>query len=284
MGRVGLIVLDGALGTLLEARGVPTPAPLWSAWAIRGAPDALAGIHREYAAAGATVHTAATFRTAPRTAGAEADALTREAVGLARASVPIDHLVAGSLAPIEDCWHPERAPADAYPLHLAQAERLASYGADLVLVETFANVNELVDAVRAARTTGLPVWASLTPGFDGTLLTPAALAGGALRAAQAGASIVLVNCLPAAGAAPWVDALAGTGLPWGVYANAGPAADGLRDGTPGGDRRYAEHAARWLRQGARVVGGCCGVGPAAIKAVGDLSNLRQAVDGATDDS
>ncbi len=284
MGRVGLIVLDGALGTLLEARGVPTPAPLWSAWAVRGAPEALAAIHTEYATAGATVHTAATFRTTPRAAGGDADALTREAVAITRASVPHGHRVAGSLAPIEDCWHPERSPVDAYPLHLTQAERLAWSGVDLLLVETFANVRELVDAVAAARTTGLPVWASLSPGYDGSLLTPSALAVGALRAAGAGASVVLVNCLPAASAAAWVRALAGTGLPWGVYANAGPTEDGLQDGTPGADRRYAEHAARWLLQGAQVVGGCCGVGPAAIKAVADLSNLRQAVDGATDDS
>jgi len=62
------VILDGALGTELARRGVPTPLPLWSAAAIDSAPQVLSAIHRDYAEAGATVHTANTFRTGPWTA------------------------------------------------------------------------------------------------------------------------------------------------------------------------------------------------------------------------
>ena len=50
-----IVLLDGPVGTELAARGVATPPPLWSAAAIDAAPDVLAAIHRDYAAAGATV-------------------------------------------------------------------------------------------------------------------------------------------------------------------------------------------------------------------------------------
>ena len=66
-----LTLLDGPLGTELDARGVSVALPLWSAGAIDSAPEVIAAIHREYAAGGATVHTANTFRTKRRAAGEE---------------------------------------------------------------------------------------------------------------------------------------------------------------------------------------------------------------------
>jgi S-methylmethionine-dependent homocysteine/selenocysteine methylase len=59
-------VLDGPLGTVLVRRGVALPAPGWSAHALDVAPDVVAAIHRDYVAAGATVHTTNTFRTKRR--------------------------------------------------------------------------------------------------------------------------------------------------------------------------------------------------------------------------
>lgn len=279
-----LIVLDGPIGTMLEHLGVPTPPPLWSGHAVRHAPRALADLHRAYARAGATVHTAATFRTAPRTAGADADALTREAVALCRDAVPEGHRVAGSLAPLLDCWRPDLAPADPGPEHARQAERLATAGVDLLLVETFASPREAIAATRAAVRTGLPVWTALTPGFALDLLSPTELAQAARAVVNEGASRVLVNCLPAARAAPWIAALAAAGHPWGVYANAGGPEEGLRHGTPGAAARYAALAADWVRQGAEVIGGCCGTGPAHITALASLANGSQEVDDRADDS
>ena len=62
-------ILDGPMGTELGARGVATPGPLWSAEGLVHAPGVVAAIHRDYAAAGASVHTANTFRTKRRQAG-----------------------------------------------------------------------------------------------------------------------------------------------------------------------------------------------------------------------
>ena len=66
---MSITIVDGPMGTQLIERGVPTPAPLWSAWALLNRPEEGKRIHREYAAAGATVHTANTFRTKRRSMG-----------------------------------------------------------------------------------------------------------------------------------------------------------------------------------------------------------------------
>ena len=63
---MSIVILDGPMGTELLARGVPTPTPGWSAHALDAAPEVVASIHRDYAAAGAVVHTTNTFRTKSR--------------------------------------------------------------------------------------------------------------------------------------------------------------------------------------------------------------------------
>lgn len=259
-------LLDGPLGTELARRGVPIDGPGWSARAIDAAPDVIRAIHADYAGAGATVHTAATFRARPADVGPRWAALAATAVALARSAVPPHHAVAGSLAPLADCYRPDLSPPDAGPAHRELAVCLADVGVDLLLVETFANPREAAAAVRAAASTGLPTWCALTPGFRGDLLDPRAMADAARACADEGASAILVNCGPAATAIRWVEALAGIPRPLGVYANAGPADDGVGwSGAPDEPGRYLDHARRWVAAGATLVGGCCGTRPAHVR-------------------
>ena len=84
-------LLDGPVGTELERRGLKLPPPLWSARAIEDAPELLREIHADYAAAGARVHTANTFRTDPWTLGKvgreeESDRLKAYYAGLDKAA------------------------------------------------------------------------------------------------------------------------------------------------------------------------------------------------------
>jgi S-methylmethionine-dependent homocysteine/selenocysteine methylase len=262
-----ITILDGPLGTELAARGVPTPAPAWSAFALDHAPEVVAAIHRDYAAAGAAVHTATTFRTRPRQVGDGWEDLARRAVALARGAVPPGHRVAGSLAPLEDCYRPDLSPRDPRPEHRALARVLASAGVDLLLCETFPHVGEALVAVEEAVATGVETWASFTAGPDGSLLTPAEIEEGACEAARRGAAAVLVNCTAATRILPYVERLASAGVPFGVYANAGSPDEGLGwTGAPDA-ARYAELARTWARAGATIVGGCCGTGPAHIRAI-----------------
>jgi S-methylmethionine-dependent homocysteine/selenocysteine methylase len=275
------VILDGAVGTELWGRGIDTAGALWSANAIDRAPDVLASIHRDYAAAGATVHTAATFRTKRRSAGESWERLARRAVAIARGAVPEGHRVAGSIAPLEDCYRPDLAPTDSSLLareHGELARTLVDAGVDLLLVETFAAPHEALAATKACVTTGTETWVALTAGPHGDLLSPEALAEAARRCVDAGARAVLVNCVPATKTLPYVEALARVGAPFGAYANAGDKEEGLgwvkAKDARGPALRYAELARAWASAGATILGGCCGTGPTHIEALAQILSVR----------
>jgi len=262
---MAITILDGPLGTELLTRGVPTPLPGWSAHALDTHPSVVADVHAAYANAGATVHTTNTFRTRPRVMGAPWRDMARRAAELTRSAIPPGHRVAGSIAPLEDCYRPDLSPPDPGPEHAELARVLADAGCDLLLCETFPHAGEALAAVEAALGTGLPVWLSLTAGPNADLLTPTQLADGARRAVGLGAAAALVNCVPAARTLDYVDALAqavGDRVPIGAYANAGSPDDrmGWRS-DPSLPARYADAAEAWIRAGATIVGGCCGTGP-----------------------
>ncbi|KPK15777.1 MAG: hypothetical protein AMJ62_08425 [Myxococcales bacterium SG8_38] len=263
-------ILDGAIGTELVLRGVALDGADWSARAITGAPEVLAQIHADYARAGATLHTANTFRTQPRVCGDGWEAALRSAVHIARRAIPAGCQVLGSMAPVEDCYRPDLSPgAAARSEHRKIAEALAQAGCDILLCETFANRDEALAAAEEAVRTGLPAWLSLTAGPFAELLTPARLGEIARDAARVGIARLLVNCIAATKMQPYVDAIASVGLPIGAYANAGAEQEGLgwAATSPEAAEAYADLAEGWVAAGASVVGGCCGTGPEHIKAL-----------------
>ncbi|MEM9730234.1 MAG: homocysteine S-methyltransferase family protein [Myxococcota bacterium] len=264
-------ILDGAMGTELGLRGVSLEGSAWSAQAIVDAPTTLSEVHTAYAEAGATVHTANTFRTQPAL-GPSWRGMLVDAVAIAKRAVPDGHVVLGSLAPVEDCYRPDLSPgARARDKHREVAQALVDAGCDGVLCETFAHADEAIAAVDAALEAGAPVWLSLTAGPKADLLTPGDFTTIGKRAAAAGAARLLVNCIAATRTAPYVAALASLGVPIGAYANAGDESEGIgwSAASPDGVSRYADLAAQWIREGAEVVGGCCGTGPAHVRALAD---------------
>jgi S-methylmethionine-dependent homocysteine/selenocysteine methylase len=238
----------------------------WSARSNLVAPDVVTAIHADYAAAGATLHTANTFRTTPWGFGEGWEKAAATAVALARRAVPPGHRVAASLAPLRDCYRPDRSPPSPRDEHRAIARVLATTGADLLLCETFPHVGEAWVAVEEAVATGLPTWVSFTAGPNADLLSPEDVAVGARGAVERGASAVLVNCIPSARIRAWIDAIAGCGVPFGAYANAGDIEDTHVVWHVGDDDpdSYTSHAASWVAAGATLIGGCCGTGPAHI--------------------
>ena len=274
-----ITLLDGPLGTELNARDVLTDLPLWSAAAIETAADVIAAIHRDYANAGATVHTANTFRTKRRTAGDDWERMARKAVEIARNAVPAAHRVAGSIAPLEDCYRPDLSPGeDARGEHRELAEVLADAGCELLLCETFPHVGEAIVAVAEASRTGAETWVALTAGPQANLLTPTAMAEGARRAVDIGANAVLVNCTPATDTLRFVEALADAklGVPIGAYANAGQPDEniGWQSATEPSAGVYVQLVRQWIDAGATLVGGCCGTGPKHIAAIRAMLDRR----------
>ncbi len=271
-----IVLLDGPVGTELHSRGIDTSLAWWSAQANVTAGEVVSQIHRDYCDAGATVHTANTFRTQRRYAGDCWREWTTVAVDLVRRSVDVGNLIAGSLAPLEDCYRPDLSPVSSYEEHLEMAEMLAGCGCDLILCETFACGREALEAVQASIKAGLPVWVALTAGPNGDLMSPAEMAGHARACVDAGAEAVLVNCVPASKTLEFVEALAGASLavPFGAYANAGSVDEGIGWAANAShplrsSAAYLGYAQRWIEAGATLIGGCCGTSPHHIQAVHD---------------
>jgi S-methylmethionine-dependent homocysteine/selenocysteine methylase len=264
-----MIVLDGPMGTELAARGVATPPSSWSAEAITTAPDVVRAIHAEYAENGAEVHRANTFRVQKRIFGEALEETAAQAVILAREGILRTRRagrVAGSVAPVRDCYRPDLSPAAlvARAEHRANVAALARAGVDLVICETFPHPVEACIAVEEATRAGLETWLALTAGPEGELMSPESMERAARDGAAAGASAVLVNCTAAERTLAYVERLARIGLPFGAYGNA----FGAQSVTP---ERYAELARAWLAAGATLVGACCGAGPAHVAALAALS-------------
>jgi S-methylmethionine-dependent homocysteine/selenocysteine methylase len=283
LNRGELILLDGALGTELSRRGVPTPLPLWSAQALFEAPDVVGAIHEEYVRAGADIITANTFRATPRSLAkvgraAEAEQILKTAVTLAREAVERTRggrevLIAGAMAPLEDCYHPDLAPeqAAAEREHAEQAVRLARLGVDLLLIETMNSSAEAKAALRGAKPAGIPVLVSFICRNAREVWNGEALAD-AVRAVEAlKPDAILVNCVGPDVAAECLEEMArATRLPIGCYPNAGEpdmAQGSWRFDPSWTPQRFAEAATGWVARGAQIIGGCCGTGPDHIRAL-----------------
>jgi S-methylmethionine-dependent homocysteine/selenocysteine methylase len=267
------------MGTELQRRGHETGLPLWSAAPLITAPESVLEIHLDYLAAGADLLTTNTFRTTRRTfrrahlrdRSAE---LTRKAVDLchrARVQFPDrEILIAGSMAPLEDCYRPDLVPPDdeLHREHTEQAERLASAGVDFLLLETFNSTREAYAACAAATSTGKEVVVSFLCGSEATLYNGDPLIEAARALSPLQPAAFSVNCVPPPTALRSLKALRSCSpLPVAVYANVGLA---------GGEQQseefvrvvsedeYAAAALRWLDGGASIIGGCCGTTPAYI--------------------
>jgi homocysteine S-methyltransferase len=292
------LLLDGAMGTLLYARGVPQRANLEELVELR--PELIGAVHREAIAAGADIIETDTFganrlRLAPYGLAERAGRLNRRAAQLAREAREVaggrDVLVAGSIGPLAS---PIRAPgriaeADARDAVEQQVDGLLEGGVDLLIAETASTIEELLLIIATIRArTDLPLLASMTFGeeliaVDGT--TPETAARLLMDADVDGFG---VNC--GGGPVACLDALARMSTegpaPLMVMPNAGlPTRIEGRFVYAADPAYFAAEVPRFLDAGARLIGGCCGTTPEHIAAMrGALDALTAAPsDAATTD-
>ncbi|MCW5878808.1 MAG: homocysteine S-methyltransferase family protein [Anaerolineales bacterium] len=282
------ILLDGAMGTELEHRGINTDTPIWSAMALIEKPDLVEQVHRDYLDAGAEVLITNTFRTHRRNLarvgmGERAAELTALAVAIAQKAVRAsgqEAWVAGSMAPLEDSYTANALPYETYlSEHGEMAAQLAAAGADLLLVETISTIREAAAAATAALATGLPYGVSFICKKDGRMFSGELLAEAVAALQPFTPDFLGINCT----AAPELHlALAelrnATNLPIAVYANPSHTEDYQHwDETAAVDPQvYAGYGERWLQGGAQLLGGCCGTTPEHIAALHDLIGVEDA--------
>jgi S-methylmethionine-dependent homocysteine/selenocysteine methylase len=256
---------------------VDTGLPLWSANALTTDTglDVLRQIHLDYMNAGAEVVTANTFRTHRRVLagnGHAARELTTRAVATAQEAVseygqPAQ--VAGSLAPLEDCYRPDLVPTDAEcrAEHAERIQHLAEAGVDLLLVETMSSIREAVIAAELATATGLPTWVSFVCDHEGRLLSGESMTDAARNLLPMGVKALGVNCGPAhtlAKPLAELQTICGPDFPLIAYGNIGHADDeqGWVNTDALDPEGYLQVARTWPAQ---IVGGCCGTTPEHIR-------------------
>jgi len=277
------VVLDGGLGTLLEARGADLTSSMWSARLLRDDPGAIEAAHREYFGAGAQVAITSSYQASfdgfaglgtDRTTAA---ALMTTSVDIARRARDVarpDGWVAASVGPYGAVLADGSEYRGDYGLssdqlrdwHGPRLEVLRAAGADVLAIETVPSLAEAAAIVAEVAGTGHPAWLSLTVDGDRTR-TGEPLDEVYAMAAEVPEIIALgVNCTAPDDVAAAV-AIAARYRPVVVYPNSGQAWDAVHRCWTGAAAFDAAQVREWIDAGARLVGGCCRIGPAEITAV-----------------
>jgi methionine synthase I (cobalamin-dependent) len=245
-------------------------------------PEVVLQIHQDYLEAGADIITTNTFRTTRRTFRRanlpdRSSQLTKTAIALAHQarekSPGREILVAGSIAPLEDCYRADLVPSDneLRDEHTELAHRLAEGGVDFILLETMNTVREAHAACRAAKATGKEVVVSFICDAEGRLLSGESLQDAVRMIGELDPTVFSINCVSPRHLKPSLDGLKNaTDLPIAVYANVGlPESDkhGWEFTHNVLEAEYERFALEWVRNGASIVGGCCGTTPAYIRGV-----------------
>ncbi|MGW2227352.1 homocysteine S-methyltransferase [Streptomyces formicae] len=279
------VVLDGGLSNQLEAAGHDLSDALWSARLLADAPDAIEAAHRTYYAAGADVAITASYQATYEgfarhgIDAARTTELLRLSVELARragADAGRDVWVAASAGPYGAMLADGSEYRGRYGLgvdelerfHRPRLETLAGAAPDVLALETVPDTDEARALLRAVHGLGVPAWLSysVAGGFTraGQPLTEAfALAADADEVIAVG-----VNCCDPRDADTAVALAARiTGKPVVVYPNSGEHWDAAARAWRGPVSFTAGRVAGWRASGARLVGGCCRVGPATVSQV-----------------
>ncbi|MEY2244218.1 homocysteine S-methyltransferase [Streptomyces sp. BF23-18] len=293
----GTVVLDGGMSNQLEAAGHDLGDALWSARLLADRPDAIVEAHLAYYEAGADVAITSSYqatfegfarRGVARERGAELLGLSvesaREAARRAHAKGVTRPLwVAASVGPYGAMLADGSEYRGRYGLSVAELERfhrprlevLAAAAPDVLALETVPDTDEARALLRAVRGLGVPAWLSYSVAGDRTRAGQPLEEAFALAAEADEVVAVGVNCCdPADADAAVAIAARVTGKPVVVYPNSGETWDAAARAWTGSSTFTAAQVGGWERAGARLIGGCCRVGPEAIRGI--TSALRAA--------
>ena len=274
-----VVLFDGAMGTMLYARGVYINQ-CYDELNVR-APDLVREVHAEYVRAGAEVLETNTFganrmKLEQYGLADRVRELNRAGAELARGAAGDRGLVAGAVGPLGARLEPlgPTSHDEARAVFREQMEGLVEGGADVFLLETFADLHEIEQALLAARDVdpNRPVIAQMTIGVDCRTPYGATVEDVARALDAAGADVIGLNC--SVGPQAILDAIEKMAQVTRRKLSAQPNAGMPRD--IGGRSMYmaspeymASYARHLIHAGARVIGGCCGTTPEHIAAIAE---------------
>jgi homocysteine S-methyltransferase len=271
-----VLVCDGAMGTMLYAKGVFINKSFDELNLTR--PELVTEVHREYVQAGADIVESNTFGANRVKLGAfdlvrSLSEINVQGVKLARLAAGESGYVAGAIGPLGIRIEPwgKTGIDEAREYFREQAQALLEGGVDLFVLETFRDLNEIGAAIDAVRSlSALPIMAQMTTEEDGNTLDGTPPERFAPELERRGATILGVNC--AVGPAPMLETIermeAVTRLRLSAQPNAGKPRDVEGRNIYLCSPEYmASYARRFVQRSVRVVGGCCGTTPEHIRQI-----------------
>jgi methionine synthase / methylenetetrahydrofolate reductase(NADPH) len=281
------VLCDGAMGTLLYAKGIFINRSYDELNLSQ--PDLIRGIHHDYLQAGAEIietntFGANSFRLARHSLADKVREMNRMGARLAReAAKSFDVWVAGSVGPLGTRIEPlgKTSFDEARAAFREQIAALAEGGVDLLILETFGYLEEIHQAILAARevNAALPVVAQVTIDEDGNCLDGSAPETFAPKLAEWGADVIGCNC--SVGPVAMLEAMERvrgvTSLPLSAQPNAGiPRSVDGRNIYLCSPEYMASYARKFVAAGVRVVGGCCGTTPEHIRVMKSALRVGEA--------
>ena len=286
-------LMDGGMGRELLRMGAPFGQPEWSARALLDGPEWVERAHANFIEAGAQMITTNSYAIVPFHIGEQqfvqrGEELAELSGRLARRAADAaqrDVRVAGSLPPLFGSYRPDLFVADLAPSIIDPLVRGLAPHVDVWLGETLSSIAEarvVREAIDRCGEADTPLWLSFT--LDDTarlaLRSGEHVADAVATAIALGAAAVLFNCCRAetiTAAIRHARAVAPPGVEVGGYANrfveshgTGAANEDISDLRDDLDPdSYSHIVESWLDAGATVVGGCCGIEPAHIAAIGN---------------
>lgn len=289
----GPVTLDGGLATRLEARGNDLSSDLWSARLLLEAPQEIAGAHRDFFDAGASVATSATYQASfeglatlglDRAAAAD---LMRHGVQLAAFARDefedgVRRWVAASVGPFGAVLADGSEYRGDYGMTAAQLRRwhrprldvlmatVSDGDADVLAVETIPCLAEVEALLAEIDGSAIPAWLCISCDGDRTRAGEPAAQAFAMAADVKEVIAVGVNCCDSVAVADQVrTAVRESGKPAVVYPNSGELWDADARAWTGSGTFAPELVDGWLADGAKLVGGCCRVDPGSIAQIAD---------------
>jgi methionine synthase I (cobalamin-dependent)/5,10-methylenetetrahydrofolate reductase len=281
------VLCDGAMGTLLYAKGIFINRSYDELNLSQ--PDLIRGIHHEYLQAGAEIIETNTFggnsfRLGRHSLADKVRDVNRAGARLAReAAKSFDVWVGGSVGPLGTRIEPlgKTSFDEAREAFRQQIETLVEGGVDLLILETFGYLEEIHQAMLAARDVSktLPIVAQVTIDEDGNCLDGSDPQTFVSRLEEWGADVIGCNC--SVGPVAMLDAMervrAATSLPLAAQPNAGiPRSVEGRNIYLCSPEYMASYARKFVAAGVRLVGGCCGTTPEHIRVMKSALRVGEA--------
>ena len=281
------VLCDGAMGTLLYAKGVFINRSYDELNLSQ--PELIRGIHHDYLQAGAEIietntFGANSFRLARHSMADKVKDINRAGARLAReAAKSFDVWVAGSVGPLGTRIEPlgKTSFQEARDSFREQIEALVECGVDLLILETFGYLEEIHQAMLAARdvSASIPIVAQVTIDEDGNCLDGSDPETFAPKLAEWGADVIGCNC--SVGPVAMLDAVervrAASSLPLAAQPNAGiPRSVDGRNIYLCSPEYMASYARKFVATGVRLVGGCCGTTPDHIRVMKSALRVGEA--------